>query len=155
MRSLLISTCCALLATSAVAQNDLTSQLQKALHSANQQEALQQGIAIASLLGCTSKTAGKPATDAFYGKIQTVGKQVEAQCKAKNFAGARATVLAELKKDQNEPVVLALNNCYATGKANFDMMAGPKLADSAEMYARWIKDPALAETEMTEGDVCK
>jgi len=130
-------------------------ELQQLLNNPKNQEKLQQGIVIASLMGCTSKTAGKPATDAFYKQMQTTGKQVEVLCKAKRAPEARALVLQTLKTHQEQPVVLAVNNCYSTQKEDFDTMAGPKLANDAENYSRWLADPSIAEAEMTDQDVCK
>lgn len=129
--------------------------LQKLLDSPENQEKLQQGIAIASLMGCTGKTAGKQATDAFYKDAQATGKRVEALCKAKKPSEARALVIATLKAKQNDPVRLAASECYSTQKEDFDTLAGPRLANDAELYSRWIADPALAEAEMTNGDICK
>lgn len=136
-------------------QQQLGDALQKLLNSPEQQEKLQQGIAVASLLGCTGKTAGRAATDAFYKDMQARGKQIEQLCKAKRADAARALTIRTLKEQQNNPVRLAASQCYSTQKADFDTLAGPKLANDAEQYARWIADPALAEAEMMPQDICK
>jgi hypothetical protein len=137
------------------ASDQLMRQLQNALHSKDQGQALQQGIAIAGLLGCTSKTAGKPATDAYYRRTQDIGKQVEALCKAKRPDDARALVLTTITADQANDVVIAMNRCYDSNKENFDMMAGPELAHDSENYARWLRDPTLARSEMRNEDICR
>lgn len=135
--------------------NDFQQQLEKLLQSQEGQQKLQQGFAVSMLMGCTSKRAGKAQTDGFYKDMQVVGKQVEALCKAQRAPEARGLVLATLKKHQYNQVVMGLNNCYATQKTNFDAMAGDELANEAENYARWLRDPALAEREMTDQDICK
>lgn len=163
MRSFIFTLAATALALPAFAQSNGNSQaaqqfgdaLQQLLASPENQEKLQQGIAIASLLGCTGKTAGKEATDAFYASLQATGKQVEKLCKTKRPTAARQLVLGTLRAKQNDPVRLAASACYSTQKADFDVLAGPTLANDAEMYARWVADPALAEAEMTNGDVCK
>ena len=163
MRSLILTLAAVAVALPAMAQTttqkapsiQFGDALQKLLDSPENQEKLQQGIAIASLMGCTGKAAGKPATDAFYKRMQATGKSVEKLCKAKRAPEARALVLKTLKEVESDPVRIAANNCYTTQKEDFDTLAGPKLANDAENYARWIADPALAEQEMTDGDICK
>ncbi len=162
MRTLILTLAAIAVSSTAMAQTTTKSsgmqfgdQLQQLLNNPKNQEKLQQGIVIASLMGCTSKEAGKPATDAFYNEMQATGKQVEALCKAKRAPEARALVLRTLNAKQADPVMLAANNCYSTQKENFDTMAGPKLTNDAEMYSRWMTDPALAESEMTDQDICK
>ena len=88
-------------------------------------------------------------------QLLATGKSVEKLCKAKRAPEARALVLKTLKEVESDPVRIAANNCYTTQKEDFDTLAGPKLANDAENYARWIADPALAEQEMTDGDICK
>lgn len=133
----------------------LAGQLQQLLRSQTTQQALGQGIAVASLMGCTSKTVGKPATDAFYAKMKAVGDQVAGLCKQGKKEEARTTVLAAIKTHRNNSVAMAATNCHSHNKANFDQMAGEPLASDTARYASWIRDPRRAEREMTAEDVCK
>lgn len=142
-------------ASAAFAQNDMGAQLNQLLGSKDGKNKLGEGIAIASLLGCTGKTAGSEPTQAFYKQMQAVGKQVETLCKAKRAPEARALVLNTLETNQSHPVVGAAVHCYTTQKEALDSMAGPKLADDMEYYSRWAADPALARAEMTDHDICQ
>jgi hypothetical protein len=132
----------------------LTDQLQDLLQSNNAQQALSQGLAVSTLLGCTRQKAGAPLTDAFYKQMEGVGQQVAQLCKEKKPAEARALVLQTLKSNQYNQVVMAANNCYSQNKANFDTMAGPVLSKEVGNYARWVRDPRAAQREVTEAHIC-
>ena len=121
----------------------------------NSQQKLGQVMVIGSIMGCTQKAAGKPATDAFYQQMQGVTKTVEGYCKSGNPAQARATVLDTLNQKHNDPVALAALSCYNSQKANVANLGGQQVAADAEHYARWLKDPATAKAEMQESDVCR
>lgn len=129
--------------------------LQNTLKANSQAQALQQGLAIAALTGCTSKLAGKPQTEAFYRQMQLVGKRVEKLCQTSKPDEARQMVLDTMKTNKYNQVVMAANSCYAKEKMNLDMIAGAELAYDMENYARWIRDPALAQREMVNEDICK
>lgn len=134
---------------------DLNALVGKFATKANSQEKLGQVIVIGTLLNCTQKTAGKPATDAFYQQMQAVGKQVEGYCKQGNAAQARTTVLETLNAKHNDPVVKSLLTCYDAQKTTVASLGGQQVARDAEHYSRWLKEPELAKTEMQESDVCR
>ena len=119
------------------------------------QQQLGQVMVIGSIMGCTQKTAGKEATNAFYQEMQALGKTVEGYCKSGQPTLARSTVLNTLAAKQNDPVVKAVLTCYDAQKANVTALGGHQVAADAEHYSRWIKDPAAAKAEMQESDVCR
>ena len=133
----------------------LNGQLTKLLKTKTNQQALMEGIAISTLLGCASKNAGQQATQDFYKQMQAVGKQVGELCKQGQATQARMLVLSTMKANQYNRVVMAINSCYVAQKSNFDAMAGQELASDADRYARWIRDPYTAQREMKDSDICK
>ncbi len=138
------------------AQTDMMSQLQGILgKKGGSQQNLGQVVVIGSLLGCTQKTAGKEATDAFYQQMQAVGKTVEGYCKQGNAAQARALILSTVNQNQNSPVVKSALTCYDQQAANISAMGGQRMATDAANYARWMRNPGLAEKELKESDVCR
>lgn len=136
-------------------QNDPLQQLQKALGSKDKQQALGQGIAVATLLSCTNKTAGKAATDALYKEMQGIGKEVESLCKSGHESAALTLVQQTMAEKRNSVVVMAARNCHITNRQNLAMLAGPELTGDLDNYSRWIADPATATREMTPQDICK
>lgn len=134
--------------------SDIAGQLQK-LTGKNSSEALAQVVVVGSLIGCTQKTAGKEATNAFYQQMQIVGKQAEAECRAGKPEDARALMLNTFKQQQNSPVVKAALGCYDAQKQTVDVIAGPRMAADVAHYAGWVRDPAKAEKEMQLGDICR
>lgn len=133
---------------------DIAAQLQK-LSGKNSKQALAQVVVIGSLLGCTQKTAGKEATNAFYKKMSDVGHRAELLCKESKPAEARALMLSTFKENQNDPVVKAAHGCYEAQKETVATVGGPRMAIDAANYAKWVKDPALAEKEMQNQDICR
>lgn len=155
MRTLLVLA--ALLPSMALAQTQPTLQQQfnQLMGSKKGQSNIGQVLAVGTLLGCTQKQAGKAATDAFYNEMQTIGKTVESYCKQGHPTEARALVMSTVTAKHKDPVVLAAVNCYDTNKENLHKMAGPKIAGDAERYASWIKDPAAAQRDVKETDICR
>lgn len=140
---------------SVVPQADIAATVQKLSGKKNSQEALGQAIAIGSILGCTQKAAGKPATQAFYSEMQSVGKNIEAYCKGKRAAEARALALSTVTAKKDDVVVVAALGCYDTQTQTVNALAGPRMAADAANYARWLRDPQIAATEMKETDICR
>lgn len=135
--------------------NDIAGQLLKLSGNKNNSQALAQVVVVGSLLGCTQKTAGKEATNAFYQQMQTVGKQAEANCKAGKAEDARALMINTFKQQQGSPVVRAALDCYGTQKQTVEAIAGPALATDVAHYAGWLRDPTKAEKEMQTTDICR
>ena len=163
MRTLLLSTILSFaLAMPALAQQastpspaDIAKTVEKLSGKKNGKEALGQTIAIGSILGCTQKTAGKPATQAFYSEMQAIGKNIEAYCRGKRASEARALALSTLNAKKEDAVVLAALTCYETQKPTVDALAGPRMAADAANYASWLKNPEIAQSEMKETDICR
>lgn len=141
--------------SSVVPQADIAKTVEKLSGKKNGKEALGQAIAIGSVLGCTQKTAGKPATQAFYSEMQAVGKTIEAYCRGQHATEARALALSTLNAKKEDAVVLAALACYETQKPTLDALAGPRMAADAANYARWLKNPEIAQSEMKETDICR
>lgn len=133
---------------------DLSQQLQK-LTGKNNPQALAQVVVLGSLLGCTQKTAGKDATNAFYQQMQAVGKQAEAACKAGKPEDARALMINTFKQQQASAVVKAALGCYDAQKQTVEAIGGPALSADVAHYAGWLRDPTKAEKEMQTGDICR
>ena len=137
------------------AQPDMMQQLQKVMGKQNSKEALGQALVIGSLLGCTQKTAGKEATEAFYRQIQAVGRTAEGYCKQGHATEARALLLSTFEQHQAHPVVTSALGCYDAQAETIAAIGGAKMAADAANYAKWMRDPALAKKELTEGDLCR
>ncbi|MBX9727086.1 MAG: hypothetical protein K2X09_07460 [Rickettsiales bacterium] len=163
MRTLLFSTILSLtLAMPVMAQQvttpssaDIAATVQKLSGKKNSPEALGQVLVIGSLMGCTQKTVGKPATQAFYNEMQVTGKQVEIYCKQGNKAEARALLLATFAAKKDDRVVKAALSCYDAQTQTVAALGGARLAADAAHYARWLRDPEIAKTELKESDVCR
>lgn len=140
---------------SVVPQADIAKTVEKLSGKKNAKDAFGQAIAIGSILGCTQKTVGKPATQAFYSEMQAVGKTIEAYCRGKRASEARALALSTLAAKKEDAVVLAALTCYETQKPTVDALAGPRMAADAANYARWLKNPQVAQSEMKETDICR
>lgn len=144
------------LSSSAFAQltAEQSVQLNKALSNMNGVN-LQQGMAVATLLGCTEKQAGQQPTEALYAKLQAVGKQAQAYCKAQQPAQARALVIQAFRENRNDPVVIAANNCYTQNQTKLNVLAGPQASADMAKYIRLLHNPDTIEQEITEADICK
>ncbi|OYW14339.1 MAG: hypothetical protein B7X02_00235 [Rhodospirillales bacterium 12-54-5] len=145
------------LACSAQAQlsPEQTMQLSKAIQNAPTGVNLQQGIAVATLLDCTQKKAGKQATEALYAKMQAVSSQANAACNAKQPSQARALLIQAFHDNHDSPVVAAANDCYTKNKTTIDALAGTKAAPEIAKYVHLLNDPGSAERVITEANVCK
>jgi hypothetical protein len=150
-----------MLITSAFAQQtpnpsnaDIAAQLQK-LTGKNSKQALGQVVVIGSLLGCTQKAAGKEATNRFYHRMKAIGDQAEDYCRAGNATEARALMLSTFNEQKSDPVAQAALGCYDTQKQTVDAIGGRKMAADVANYARWLRDPKLAQAEMEESDICR
>jgi hypothetical protein len=150
---LLANTAFAQTAAPIPSNEEIAKQVQK-LTGKNSKEALGQVMVIGSLLGCTQKTAGKEATQAFYSHMQEVGKTVEGYCKRGHATEARALLLATVTQHSSHPVAHAALGCYDAQKQTVATMGGKRIAADAALYANWIRDPEAAKVEMKETDVC-
>lgn len=142
-------------ATSNPMQDMLQQQLQKLSSNKNTGQSVGMLLVMGQLLGCTQKTAGKEATQAFYNEMTGIGKTVEGYCKQGNAAEARALVLATITAKKDDAVMKAMLNCYDMQAPNLAGFAGQQLAADAQHYANWARNPASADREMKEGDVCR
>jgi hypothetical protein len=142
------------LAQNPPAQADMMQQLQKMMAGKNSQAALGQALVIGTLLGCTQKTAGKEATQAFYSEMKDIGKTVEGYCKRGHTTEARAMLLATVQENADHPVTQSALGCYDAQTANIAAMGSKRMAADAARYANWMRDPEAAKVEMKETDVC-
>lgn len=133
---------------------DIAAQLQK-LTGKNSKEALGQVVVIGSLLGCTQKAAGKEETNRFYHRMKAIGDQAEGYCRAGNATEARALMLSTFNEQKSDPVAQAALGCYDAQKQTVDSIGGRKMAADVANYARWLRDPKLAQAEMKESDICR
>lgn len=138
-----------------IPQSDIAATVQKLSGKKNSPEALGQVLVIGSLMGCTQKTVGKPAAQAFYNEMQVVGKQAEIYCKQGNKAEARALLLATFAAKKDDPVVKAALGCYDAQTQTVAALGGARMAADAAHYARWLRDPEIAKTELKESDICR
>jgi hypothetical protein len=136
-------------------QSDIASKMLKLGGGKNSEEVLGQVMVVGSLLGCTQKTAGKEATQAFYGEMQKVGKTAESYCKQGQATEARALLLSTFAAKKNDAVVKAGLGCYDVQAQMVQAMGGKRLATDAAHYARWLRDPEIAKSEMKETDICR
>lgn len=134
---------------------DIAATVQKLSGNKNSQEVLGQVIAIGSIMGCTQKTVGKEATQKFYNEMQAIGKQAETYCRQGNATEARALLLATFAAKKDDAVVKAALQCYDTQIQSLAALAGPRMAADAAHYARWLRDPEIAKTELKESDICR
>lgn len=114
-----------------------------------------QMLAVASVLSCTSKTAGPKPTGTLYAELQKVAKGVEAYCKAGQSAQARTLVIQTLSAKENDPAMKVAVSCYEAQADQIAGLAGGRVAEDAAKYARWARYPSLAPQEMAEEDVCR
>ncbi len=141
--------------TTTPTQADIAATVQKLSGKKNTKDGLGQVIAIGSILGCTQKTAGKPATQAFYRDMQAIGKRIESHCRAKQAADAKALALSTFAARKNDTVVKSALHCYDTQVDALSALTGPRMAADAANYARWLRDPEIAKVEMKESDICR
>ena len=121
----------------------------------NNPQALGQGLAVATLMGCTSKQAGQPATQALYTKIQGAVKEAEGYCKTNQPGLARLTIIRNFRENRMDPVVNAAYDCYTKNQPALDAMAGPQVATEINKYIHLLHDPSNIEQEVTVDNVCK
>jgi len=132
---------------------EMTQQLQAATGKLKG-ESLGAAIVMGTLVGCAQKQVGPEKTKAFYAEIEKVGKTGEALCKLGKTEEARQLIWTTFEKNQNDPVLKALLQCYDKNAAALAPMAGPKLAADMAHYAGWVRDPQTARTEIMASDVC-
>jgi len=142
------------LAQTANPQSEMMQQLQRMMAGKNSQQVLGQALAIGTLLGCTQKTAGKEATQAFYSQMQAIGKTVEGYCKRGHKTEARALLLATVEENADHAVTKAALGCYDVQLPNIAALGGKRMAADAARYASWVRDPEAAKTGMKESDAC-
>lgn len=123
--------------------------------SPEQQQKMQQGLVFMQVYSCTEQVVGKERLDAFANKVKAAGKQVETLCKQARPTEARALALNALKTHANDPVAIAGRNCYNDHKPQIEPLLASANAKDVANYERWLEDPALAEQEVREGDICK
>ncbi len=141
-------------ATTIPTNADIAAKLQK-LTGKNSQQSLAQVVVIGSLLGCTQKTAGKEATASFYKQMEAVGKQAETYCRAGKAEDARSLLLTTFTEQHTSPVVKAALDCYDAQAETVAAIGGARMAADAAHYARWMRDPTLAQNEMQTSDICR
>jgi hypothetical protein len=141
--------------TASSANTNIGTQLQKMFVDRNSKQAMGQAVVIASLLGCTQKSAGQQQTISFYKQMETIGKQVEGFCKSGNGTAARTLLLETFTEQASHPVSIAALQCYDAQAKLVGALGGARMARDALKYARWLKDPELAKTQMQESDACK
>jgi len=134
---------------------DIAAQVSKLAGNKNPQQIMGQVMVLGTLLGCTQKTVGKPATEAFYHEMDRVGKTAEHYCKKSQATEARALLLSTFAAKKNDPVLKAALACYDTQKAMIEAVGGKQLAADSAHYARWLRDPEIAKAEMKEADICR
>ena len=110
---------------------------------------------IGSILSCTQKTAGQQPTQTFYNEMNAIGKQAEGYCKQGNATEARALLVSTFTTKKDDPVAKAALACYDAQSSLVAGIGGAQIAADAANYARWMRDPALAATEMKDTDICR
>lgn len=121
-----------------------------------QQQKLQLGLISSKVYGCTEQTVGKPRVDAFINEMKAVGQQVEGLCKAGRAPEARQVAVANLSAKANDPVAIAAKRCYYEYKPELEPLLVTQVSpQEVANYERWADDPAQAEAEVTEKDICK
>ena len=133
---------------------EMMQQLQRMMQGKNSQQVLGQALAIGTLLGCTQKTAGKEATQAFYSEMQAIGKTVEGYCKRGHATQARTLLLATVEENADHAVTKAALSCYDAQLPNILALGGKRMAADAARYASWMRDPEAAKTDIKESSVC-
>ena len=141
-------------ATQPAPAKDPMQMLSKFMSSKQGQQNLGPALAGGVLLNCTQKQTGREAAQAFYNKMQTVSKTVEADCKQGNAPAAKTLALQTIDQNANDPVAKAALNCYDSQRASVEGMAGPEWSAKTARYAVWVRDPAAAHREMTEAEIC-
>jgi hypothetical protein len=87
--------------------------------------------------------------------MQTVGKTVETYCKQGNDTEARVLLLTTFTRNRDNAVVKSALGCYDAQVANVEALGGKRMAADAANYARWLREPKLAEQELKETDICR
>ncbi|MFM9890301.1 MAG: hypothetical protein ACKVOE_06650 [Rickettsiales bacterium] len=121
----------------------------------NKGQKLQQALAAGILLGCVNKQAGRPATEAFIGKLQVIGKQTSALCKAGQAQAARDNVVTGIGTIEHDPVLPIMQRCYTENKTNIEALAGGALSGEFARYEQWALNPEAAKTQLQPSDICK
>ena len=157
MRTIAAGLTALLFASAAMAQApapDMIQKFEKLQGSKLTGKSLSMVMVIGTLVGCTQKQAGKDQTQAFYTSIEKIGKNAEALCQQGKPAEARQLLLKTFAEKHTDPVMTALLHCYDSNATALEQMAGPEMAQRAANYARWVRDPQLAEKEIKTDDVC-
>jgi hypothetical protein len=134
---------------------DITQQLQTIMGKKNSPNAMGQMIVVGSLLGCTQKTAGKEAVNTLYQKMQNVGKTIQGYCNQGKAEDARKLLLQTMHQQHNNQVVSAGLDCYDGQAQNLAALAGADMATNAARYAKWLRAPDLADSEVKTTDICR
>lgn len=116
---------------------------------------LQQALAAGVLMGCVNKQAGQQATTAFSAKLQAIGKQTSALCKAGQKQAARDTVVAGIDSIEHDPVLPVMQRCYTQNKDNIEALAGGALGGDFARYTEWAMNPEAAKAQLKPEDICK
>ena len=140
------------IATPAYAQN-AEQQLMNQMAGAKGQK-LQAALAVGVILGCTSKQAGRPATESFMGKLQAIGNQTSQLCKAGQKQQARDYVVANIDTVKSDPVLPVMQGCYQKNKANIEALAGSGKAAEFARYDSWAMNPDQAKAQLKPEEIC-
>ncbi|MEJ0009574.1 MAG: hypothetical protein WDN72_03020 [Alphaproteobacteria bacterium] len=117
------------------------------------QQKLKRAMVGAVLVQCVGAKSGMQPAQDFYQQVQTVGKQVNADCKSGQADSARVLVLSTIDAHKQDPLVGDLHNCYVQHTGDVALLDTQGQTDAAK-YDRWIRDPETAHREMTDADVC-
>jgi hypothetical protein len=118
-----------------------------------QQAKLQQGLVSGVILSCVEKKTGAEAAQRYYKELDMVGKQVESYCKANQPDMARQLVLQNLTKRQHDAPLIYAQQCYDSHTNDIASLPEPARSEVPK-YVAWSRDPAAAQREMTDRDVC-
>jgi hypothetical protein len=119
------------------------------------QRVMQMGATTMEIHQCAQGSVGKPAFERFMGEMNAVGKQVQGYCDQQKPNEARSLALATLQTKANDPVAVALKNCYQEKKPQLESALDANRAREFANYERWSEDPSLAAQEMQTSDICR
>lgn len=135
-------------------QDEVMRQLRASVGAKSSPEAMGQVVVIGTMIGCTQKTAGKTATQAFYQKMQAIGKMAEDYCKQNRANDAKNLLMATFLQNKDNAVVKSALQCYDAQQSTIASFGGARMAANAANYARWLRNPALATQELKNADIC-
>ena len=136
---------------------DTMNQLQQLIKqntTPEQQAKLQQGLVSGIILGCVERKTGADVAQRYYKELDAIGQQTQAYCKAGQYDTARLYVLQALRQRQNDAPLQSAQQCYDQHTQEIATLSEPMRSDVPK-YVNWSRNPAAAEREMTNKDICK